>query len=84
MFGLLRQCKAFTMLAEYSHPSDDGYIGADENWEYLNKFVQPCYSPTYSVESTEPCNFTSVKPTTNTGYGWTGTRSNVPDGKMLN
>lgn len=36
-FHNLRQ----SLEATYVHPADEGYIGAEENWEYVNKYVQP-------------------------------------------
>lgn len=68
----------------YVHPADEGYIGADQNWEYLNRFVQPCYAPTYSEATTEPCSWTPIYPTNASDFHWAGYRSSTQDGPMLN
>eukprot|EP00960_Hanusia_phi_P030632 748743-Hanusia_phi.AAC.7 len=36
-FHHLRQ----SLEATYVHPADEGYIGADENWEYVNNAMLP-------------------------------------------
>ena len=36
----------------YVHPNEN-YISGEDNWSYLNKFVQPCYAPTWSLATTE-------------------------------
>eukprot|EP00291_Cryptomonas_curvata_P022255 CAMPEP_0172172674 /NCGR_PEP_ID=MMETSP1050-20130122/12584_1 /TAXON_ID=233186 /ORGANISM="Cryptomonas curvata, Strain CCAP979/52" /LENGTH=82 /DNA_ID=CAMNT_0012844253 /DNA_START=294 /DNA_END=542 /DNA_ORIENTATION=- len=74
---------------KYTHPMDEGYIGSEENWAYTNLFVQPCYAPTWSLATTEDCNWGPVTPTFKTDVGagqfsWTGIRSSNPKGGMEN
>ena len=58
MFALLSGIAAVkTMLdtgapENYIHPNEN-YISGEDNWDYLNKFVQPCYAPTWSLATTE-------------------------------
>jgi hypothetical protein len=58
MFALLSAVAAVrTMLdagapENYIHPNEN-YISGEDNWDYTNKFVQPCYAPTWSLATTE-------------------------------
>jgi hypothetical protein len=58
MFALLTSIVSVkTMLdagapENYIHPNEN-YISGEDNWAYLNKFVQPCYAPTWSLATTE-------------------------------
>ena len=58
MFALLTSIVSVkTMLdagapENYVHPNEN-YISGEDNWAYLNKFVQPCYAPTWSLATTE-------------------------------
>ncbi|EKX45821.1 hypothetical protein GUITHDRAFT_108270 [Guillardia theta CCMP2712] len=79
-FHHLRQ----SLEATYVHPADEGYIGAEENWEYVNKYVQPCYAPTWSEATTEPCSWTPVIPTSASDFHWAGYRSSTQTGPMMN
>eukprot|EP00286_Rhodomonas_abbreviata_P001782 CAMPEP_0181290212 /NCGR_PEP_ID=MMETSP1101-20121128/1296_1 /TAXON_ID=46948 /ORGANISM="Rhodomonas abbreviata, Strain Caron Lab Isolate" /LENGTH=84 /DNA_ID=CAMNT_0023394487 /DNA_START=144 /DNA_END=398 /DNA_ORIENTATION=- len=84
MFATIRQFHVLTKLVPYVHPADEGYIGADSNWEYLNKFIQPCYAPTWSQATTEACNWTPLTPTQASDFHWAGYRSSSQTGSMEN
>eukprot|EP00291_Cryptomonas_curvata_P013397 CAMPEP_0172182688 /NCGR_PEP_ID=MMETSP1050-20130122/18539_1 /TAXON_ID=233186 /ORGANISM="Cryptomonas curvata, Strain CCAP979/52" /LENGTH=90 /DNA_ID=CAMNT_0012856163 /DNA_START=67 /DNA_END=339 /DNA_ORIENTATION=- len=86
MFDLIHHCYAAkSMLAEiYVHPNEEGYIGDAENWEYANRFIQPCYAPTWSEATTEECNWTPITPTVKTDFSWAGYRGTDQKGTADN